>query len=77
MASKVTDILSADTAKVYVETLIASYGERYGNLRVTDVRQSPAADDGEALDVTFTYATDGYGCMTVWVESDGKLYGEW
>lgn len=70
-------ILTDVTAAIYVAKLFAEWG--YKDMSITGTVVSPAGDD--ALDVSFTY-TDAQdapqaGCMTVWAQEDGTLYGEW
>jgi hypothetical protein len=69
------DLLTDVTAAIYVAKLFASYGAEYDGMSITNVAASPACDEG--LDVAFTYGAGLAGVMTVWVEADGKLYGEW
>lgn len=67
-------LLTPETATAYVVALFASYGEEYNNLAVT--RTTYLGGD-PAIDVSFTYGHGHFGTMTVWVEADGNLYGEW
>lgn len=69
------NLLTDVTAAIYVAKLLASWGADYDGASITDVAASPACDEG--LDVSFTYGAGLGGVMTVWVETDGKLYGEW
>lgn len=71
------DLLTADTALAYVKAFITD--STYPGFHPLYVELSMDAD--EALDVHFEYEeANGEmlpGCMTVWVETNGKLCGEW
>ena len=65
-------------AQTYVTTLFVK--EEWGMEDVVITRVENGMDD-EIVDVYFTYG-DGEksgldGCMSVWFEPNGKLYGEW
>lgn len=69
-----TDKLTTDSAKAYVVKALAE-------LSCLDVHSVvPNSDGHDALDVMFRHV-DHLGqheaVMTVWIERDGKLYGEW
>lgn len=67
------DVLNAETAKAYAVSAIST------QIVITSVEATKDADE-PTFDVGFTYRHEGRwydGCMTVWLERDGRLYGEW
>ena len=75
-----TDTLTAESATAYARNLMASYGSGNGIIAVHSVTaNADSTDDNAALDVAFTYQGGGdhVGVMVVWLDPDGRLYGEW
>lgn len=71
-------ILTNENASTYVTDIFASWG--YQDLAVTGAAIKHDDDDMDMVDVTIDYTDDSgrhTGTMTVWVEIDGSLYGEW
>ena len=74
-----TDTLTAESATAYARNLMASYGSGNDIIAVHSVTANEdSTDDNAALDVAFTYQGGGdhVGVMVVWLDPDGRLYGE-
>jgi hypothetical protein len=71
-------ILTNENATTYVTDIFASWG--YQDLAVTGTAICADIPDDAAIDVTLNYTDDSgrhTGTMTVWIETNGSLYGEW
>lgn len=69
-------ILTNETALAYVAHYITSECG-YVGFKVDRVTVCQDIPDDAAIDVTFTYDGGLTGTMTVWIETNGNLYGEW
>lgn len=69
---------SHNEAAAYVEALFTPANGYEGMGEVIATSVTPGADEG-TVDVFFEYGNSllNNGTMTVWVERNGSLYGEW